>query len=87
MLFRSDYTYSGTYIDAKVSGFDVKTLIPKNKKFNLSIQLYIADEFNLDNDITISIDNVSLIIWYTYSFSDTSTKLDLFLDNENKTKR
>ncbi|MFW9938100.1 MAG: hypothetical protein ACFFD5_10660, partial [Candidatus Thorarchaeota archaeon] len=50
--------------DAKSGGFDVTKLIPNNDTINLSIQVYIADEFRLTNNLTISIDNVILMVSY-----------------------
>ena len=50
--------------EAREDGFIVTNLIPNDKGFNVSIQVYIADEFILDKDIMISIDNVILRISY-----------------------
>ncbi|MFX0176208.1 MAG: hypothetical protein ACFE85_08265 [Candidatus Hodarchaeota archaeon] len=50
--------------DAKPGGFDVTKLIPNNDTVNLTIQVYLADEFRLANNITISIDNVILRVNY-----------------------
>lgn len=49
---------------AKIEGFEVGNLIPNNDEINLSIQIFLADEFNLVEDLTISIDNVRLNISY-----------------------
>ncbi len=54
---------NSTFQEAKIGGFDLKSLISDD--VNLSIQVYIADEFILNNNITISIDNASLLISYT----------------------
>jgi len=45
-------------------GFDVTDLIPNDKGINVSIQTYIADDFLLSDNITLSIDNVLLRITY-----------------------
>lgn len=50
--------------EAREEGFTVTNLIPNDEEINVSIQVYIADEFILDSDIMISIDNVTL--WITY---------------------
>jgi len=50
--------------EAREAGFTVTNLIPNDDEINVSIQVYIADEFILDNDVMISIDNVTL--WITY---------------------
>ncbi|MFX0005641.1 MAG: hypothetical protein ACFFAV_02815 [Candidatus Hermodarchaeota archaeon] len=49
---------------AKIGGFEIGYLIPNNEEINLSIQVFLADKFNLKDDITISIDNVILNISY-----------------------
>ncbi|MFX1400896.1 MAG: hypothetical protein ACFE8V_06575 [Promethearchaeota archaeon] len=51
-------------IRASVTGFDVTELVPNDNEINVSIQTYIADEFMLADDITLSIDNVILQITY-----------------------
>jgi len=50
--------------EAREDGFIVTSLIPNDEEINVSIQVYIADEFILDKDIMISIDNV--ILWISY---------------------
>ncbi len=49
---------------AKEGGYDVTSLILSNVNVTLSIQVYLADEFGLDQNITISIDDVYLTISY-----------------------
>ena len=45
--------------------YNIKSLISVSADYvNFTIQLYIPDEFGLDQVITISIDNVYLHIWY-----------------------
>ncbi|MHA1913391.1 MAG: hypothetical protein ACW97V_03370 [Promethearchaeota archaeon] len=70
---------------AKLGGFDVTSLIPHNTEINVSIQVYIADEFNLDERISLSIDNVYLNITYTVTFPDIQTNLQIFFNGNNKT--
>ncbi|MFX1259171.1 MAG: hypothetical protein ACFFAN_15060, partial [Promethearchaeota archaeon] len=53
-----------SFEDASDEGFDVTDLIKKDKDITLKIQIFIADEFGLDHPITISIDEVSLVISY-----------------------
>jgi len=50
--------------EAREDGFIVTNLIPNDEEINVSIQVYVADEFILDKDIMISIDNV--ILWISY---------------------
>jgi len=74
-----------SYQEAKSGGFDITYLIEADKNINLSIQLYIADNFKLNRTIKISIDEVYLNISYTIIFADYQTNLQLFLNGENKT--
>ncbi|MHA1729060.1 MAG: hypothetical protein ACTSWY_10050 [Promethearchaeota archaeon] len=46
-------------------GFDVTELIQKEKNITLSLKLYLADNFELSDNISISIDNVYLTTTYT----------------------
>jgi len=52
-----------SYQQAKIGGFEVSNLITDD--VNVSLELNLADEFILTDNITISIDNVSLILSYT----------------------
>lgn len=72
-IFINDVEYNETirlteletmFKEARVDGFDVTNLIPNDEEINVSIQVYIADEFILDKDIMVSIDNV--ILWISY---------------------
>ncbi len=72
-----------TFQEGKLDGFDVTHLITDD--VNVSIQLYLTDEFRLDRNITISIDDVSLNITYTIIFPPQESSLQLFLNKENKT--
>ncbi|MHA2283373.1 MAG: hypothetical protein ACXAC5_21240 [Promethearchaeota archaeon] len=51
-----------SFQDAKIGGFDVSNLISDD--VNLSIQVYLADDFILDDNISVSIDDVFLDISY-----------------------
>ncbi|MFW9866630.1 MAG: hypothetical protein ACFFEN_11085, partial [Candidatus Thorarchaeota archaeon] len=76
-------TATSTFQLAKPGGFDVTALITND--VNLSIQLFLADEFALNRTITTSIDDVTLNITYTVIFPDKETNLNLFMNNENRT--
>ncbi len=78
-------TATSIFQDTKVGGFDVTNLILKNVNITLSIQLYLADTFALDQEFTLSIDNASLLISYTESIVEDTTSLDIFLNDEDKT--
>lgn len=56
---------NNTFQEAKIEGFNIKSLIDENKNVTLSIQGYLADGFELNRIIKISIDDVSLYITYT----------------------
>jgi hypothetical protein len=60
-----------TFKDAKAGGFDVTTLILKDVNISVSIQVFIADTFALDQNITISITDVYLEISYTEFIRET----------------
>jgi len=57
--------------EATTGGFDVTTLILKDINISVSIQVFIADTFALNNNITISITDVHLEISYTEFILDT----------------
>jgi hypothetical protein len=57
--------YAGVnFKTAKTAGFEVGNLIPNDDEINISIQVFLADEFNLEEDLTVSIDNLILNISY-----------------------
>ena len=74
---------NSSFQEAKVGGFDITSLITDD--VNLSIQVFLADEFELNQTMIVSIDDVTLNITYTIIFPDKETDLHLFLNNENKT--
>ncbi|KKL85346.1 hypothetical protein LCGC14_1955650, partial [marine sediment metagenome] len=65
--------------------FDVTNLIIKGVNITPAIQVFIANTFTLDKNITITIDEVYLNISYYETFTDYSADIDLFLNGENKT--
>ncbi|MFX1406288.1 MAG: hypothetical protein ACFFBW_04985 [Promethearchaeota archaeon] len=58
-------TASSSFQEANIEGFDVTSLILINVNITLSIQVFLADEFRLAQNLTVSIDDVQLIISYT----------------------
>jgi hypothetical protein len=48
----------------KEEGFDLTNLIPINEDINVSIQIFLADEFGLSSVIELSIDKTLLWIYY-----------------------
>jgi hypothetical protein len=63
-------TATDSFQKAKIGGYDVTPLILKDVNISLSIQVYLADEFGLENVITVSITNATLLISYIETFSD-----------------
>jgi len=57
-------TSSTSFQPAKEDGFDLTSLILKDANISLSIQIFLADEFTLDQNITISIDDAYFTIFY-----------------------
>jgi hypothetical protein len=63
-------TANSSFQLAKEGGFDVTSFILKDVNISLSIQVFLADEFGLDQNITISIDDAYFIISYIEFFPD-----------------
>jgi len=57
-----------TFNSAKENGFDITRLIPPYERINISVQMFLADEFQLSENYTVSIDNVKLDISYELFF-------------------
>ena len=67
-----------SFEEAKVGGFDVTKLLLKDINISLSIQLFLGDEFPLNQNYTISITDVSLRITYTIFVPETKEEPWLF---------
>jgi len=65
-----EYDYSIDFQEASSGGFDITSKILPYENFNLSIQVFLAEDFELENNITISITDVYLYISYTETFPD-----------------
>jgi len=65
-----DYVYSPEFQDAQIGGFGIVSKILPYEEFTLSIQVYLAEDFGLDHNITISITDVYLSISWTESWTD-----------------
>ena len=74
-----------TFQEAKSGGFNVTTFILKDINITVSIETFIKDTFELNESITISMNEVFLNITYIETFADYPTELILFLNSENKT--
>jgi len=55
-----DYVYSPDFQEARIGGFDIVSKILPYESFNLTIQVFLAEDFGLEQDITISITDVYL---------------------------
>ena len=59
-----DYIYKSSFQEARSGGYDITEILLPYENFTLSIQVFLADDFELDHDITISITDVYLYISY-----------------------
>jgi hypothetical protein len=64
-LYFINYVYDTEFTEAKSGGFDITDIMVPYENFTLSIQVYLAEDFGLSNNITISITNVNLLISWT----------------------
>ena len=71
-------TVNTSFQEAFQGEIDVTSLILKDISISISIQVFLADEFGLDEDITISIDNVYLKISYIEIITDILTEPEIF---------
>lgn len=69
-VYLIDYIYSDSFQEAKLGGFDLDPKPPPYEKFNLSIQVYLAETFDLDRNITISITDVYLYVTWVENIPD-----------------
>ena len=65
-----DYIYSSSFQEVRSGGFDITELLLPYENFTLSIQVFLAEDFELDSDITISITDVYLYVSYTETFPE-----------------
>ncbi len=65
-----DYVYSPDFQEARIGGFDIVSKILPYESFNLTIQVFLAEDFGLEQDITVSITDVYLYISYKETFAD-----------------
>lgn len=78
-------TANGSFQEAISGGFDVTDLITANVNISVSLQLFLKDTFELEEVYSISITEVYLNISYIKTFPDYGSKLNLFLNEQNKT--
>ncbi|MFX1398359.1 MAG: hypothetical protein ACFFAS_15115 [Promethearchaeota archaeon] len=72
--------------EIKPGGFDVTSLVSQvDQWINLSITVSIRDRFGLADNLTITIDDVELWIWYTITFADIQTDYQLLIEGQDRT--
>jgi len=72
-------SFNTSFQEIELDGFDVTALILKEVNISVSFQIFLADKFVLDRKITISIDNVSLVISYILYNEDISSPYTLIM--------
>ncbi|MFX0187820.1 MAG: hypothetical protein ACFE8A_08795 [Candidatus Hodarchaeota archaeon] len=72
-----------SFQEAITGGYDVTNYIPIEENITLSIQVFMGDEFELNQIINISIDNVDFVISYTVFYNPPPPAAD---DDDDKTK-
>jgi len=74
-----EYVYSSDFQEARPGGYDITDILLPYENFTLSIQVFLAEDFALDSNITISIDDVYLSISWTETFPDIISENWLFV--------
>ena len=74
-----DYVHSSSFQEARSGGYNIEEILLPYENFTLSVQVYLAEDFELGNNITISITDVYLYISYTETFPDPILENWLFL--------
>ncbi len=75
----NDYVYSPNFQEAKSDGYDITSEILPYENFTFTIEIYLAENFGLEQNITISITDVYLYVSWTETFTDTIPEPWLFL--------
>jgi len=71
-----EYIYSDEFTEAE---FDITEILLPYENFTLSIQVFLAEDFALENNITISITDVYLYISWTETSSEPGIFMGLFI--------
>lgn len=74
-----------SFQEAKVGGYNVLGFIEEDINITVSIEVYLKDNFELNETIDISIDDVYLNITYIETLPDYETNYLLYFDSINKT--
>lgn len=67
-----------SFQQAKVGGYDITNFIKPYENISISIQVFLADEFLLNHNLNITIDNAILIVSYKEIFTDFISEPVLF---------
>jgi hypothetical protein len=57
---------NSSFQNAKSGGFDISSLLLKGQKNNLSLELYIANDFIYNQSNNLALDNISLLVSYNF---------------------
>jgi len=74
-----DYDDSSGFQEARLGGFDITEILLPYENFTLSIQVFLAEDFALNSNITISITEVYMSISWTETFPDPIPPSENFL--------
>lgn len=78
-IYLKNYIYDPQLIEARSGGFDITSEILPYENFTLEIQVYLAENFGLGQNYTISIDDVYLRITWSEFFPESIEEPWLFL--------
>jgi len=74
-----------SFQEAKLGGFNILGFIEKDINITTSIEVFIKDNFELNETITISIDDAYLNVTYIETLPDHSTDFILYFNSVDKT--
>jgi len=75
----NDYVYSPNFQEAKTDGYDITSEILPYENFTFTIKVYLAENFGLEQNITIFITDVYLHVTWTETLADIIPEPWLFL--------
>ena len=76
----SNYDTPNVFVNAEIDGFELPgQMFPLDEDIKLTIQLYLANTFNLDLNITVSIDKVYMEVYWQEYVEDVLTPIEKLL--------
>ena len=69
---------NSSFQEAKIDGYDITNIVYPYENVTLSIQVFLADEFGLNQSIIVSITDVYLYISYTETFPEITLEPWIF---------